>query len=307
MTTHLLRQHLTRAWSRHWALQIASVTIMTVVLMIMNLLFLGYSAFNRTVTHWGQGLEMTVYLKEGIDSSGIERLQSTLEESGEFDEISFTPKKEATKKFLESLGPDSLELLKDPKWTSPIPASFEIKLTEAIPADQRVNAMKSWSAKLRGLEVIDDVFYGQGWIENFSSFLASMRWFVIMIWGLSLSVGLLIVSNCIRLSFLQRREEIEVLELVGATSRFIRTPFLFEGMFLGLLASAFSICMSYVLHTILITWMGNHLTFWMALQGMPAIQLWHITANLLAGISFGALGAWNCVRKLNTGWSAAAR
>lgn len=220
--------------------------------------------------------------------------------------MGFTNKGEATKKFLTAMGQESLDLLNDPKWKSPIPASFELKLSEKIPMERRLASMQSWDAKLRAMDFVEDVFYGQGWIENFSQFLKSARGIVILLWVLSLSVGLLIVSNCIRLSFLQRREEIEVLELVGATPRFIRMPFLLEGLSLGAAASVASLALSFGLHTVLLAWLSDKWNFWGGFAQMAPMQPWYLGANVLAGIGFGVLGAWNCVRKLNTGWSAAA-
>ncbi len=305
MNGSLVRQHVLRAWKKHWPLQMASVTVMTLVLVIMNLLFLAFTAFNRTVEHWGRGLEMIVYLKENVPSSTVEKFHREIESSGQFDEIHFTTKGDATKKFLQALGPESLELLKDPGWNSPIPASLELRLSASIPSQRRVFALQEWSARFRGLEYVDDVFYGQGWVENFSRFLASARGLVAMIWTLSLSVGLLIVSNCIRLSFLQRKEEIEILELVGATPAFIRTPFLVEGIVLGILSSLLSLLLSYSIHAVLINWMRSEWSFWFAFSELPPLQPWYILTNILAGVGFGALGAWNCVRRLNTGWSAA--
>lgn len=276
------------------------------VLVILNFLFLGFSTFNQMVDSWGRGLEMIVYVKEGITPQHLEQLTAKIKTSGDFDKIQFTSKAEATKRFLEALGPDSTELLKDPKWNSPIPASFELKLSERIPSGDRLASLQSWNDQFRAIEFVDDVFYGQGWIENFSRFIRSARGLVALIWILSLSVGLLIVSNCIRLSFLQRRDEIEVLELVGATARFIRIPFLIEGLVLGLTASVFSLALSFGLHTVLLSWLAVKWNFWMALQEVSALQWWYIFANLASGAFFGSLGAWNCVRKLNTGWSAAA-
>ncbi|MGZ3723653.1 MAG: cell division protein FtsX, partial [Bdellovibrionales bacterium] len=269
-----------------------------------NFMFLGFSTFNQMVGQWGRGLEMIVYVKEDATSASLDLLKQKLEFSGDFDQIQFISKNDATKKFLTALGSESLELMHDPKWNSPIPASFELRLSEKIPMEERVASLQSWAAKIHGFDIIEDVFYGQGWVENFSRFLHSARGAVVLIWVLSLSVGLLIVSNCIRLSFLQRREEIEVLELVGATARFIRMPFLLEGISIGVMASLFSLIVSFALHSALLGWLGHKLDFWMALQQVAPIQPWYVAANILTGIGFGALGAWNCVRKLNTGWAA---
>ncbi|MBX3020706.1 MAG: permease-like cell division protein FtsX [Bdellovibrionales bacterium] len=302
----LMSQHLFRAWRKHWALQVASVTIMTMVLMMLNFLFLGYSAFNGTIEHWGRGLEMTVYLKDGAPDWALEKLEKSMRTSREFDEVHFTGKSEATKKFLTALGPESLDLLADPKWKSPIPASLDAKLSDKVATSSRVQVMEGWSAKLKANEYVEDVFYGQGWVENFASFLGGARGLVVLFWALSLSVGLMIVSNCIRLSFLQRRDEIEVLELVGATSRFIRMPYIFEGVVLGLVASLCSLALSYGMHALLLNWLAGKWSFWVALQALSPLEPWSVMVNLVSGVAFGALGAWNCVRRINTGWSAAA-
>lgn len=300
-----LFQHLFRAWSRHWVLQLASVTVMTLVLVLLNFLFLGYSAFNDTIHQWGRGLEMVVYLKEGAVPEALDKFRADVAFGGQFESVQFTTKEQATKKFLESLGGESLELLKDPKWSSPIPASFELRLSQDIPVKARVPALQMWSAKFKGFDIVEDVFYGQGWIENFSNFITSARGVLAVMWLLSLSVGLLIISNCIRLSFWQRKEEIEILELVGATSRFVRTPFLFEGVMLGLIASIFSLLISVVFHSLMLSWLSQTWSFWAALEQVRPLEGWTVVANILTGLVFGLLGAWNCVRKINTGWSAA--
>lgn len=300
-----LFQHLFRAWSRHWVLQLASVTVMTLVLVLLNFLFLGYSAFNDTIHQWGRGLEMVVYLKEGVPPDALEQLRATVNATGEFESMDYVAKDQATKKFLTSLGPESLELLKDPKWSSPIPASYEMRLSQNIPVKARVPALQMWSAKLKGMEIVDDVFYGQGWVENFSSFISSARGVLAVLWLLSLSVGLLIVSNCIRLSFWQRKEEIEILELVGATTGFVRTPFLFEGLMLGFIASIVSLVISLTFHSVLLSWLAQTWSFWAALEQVRPLEGWTIVANVITAMAFGLLGAWNCVRKINTGWSAA--
>jgi cell division transport system permease protein len=305
MNTYVMKQHLSRAWRRHWPLQVASVTVMSAVLLILNLLFLAFSAFNQTVAQWSHGLEMIVYLKDGAGEDALMNLRRSVESSGDFGEVRFVSKTDATGKFLQALGPESLELMKDPQWKSPIPASFELRLSDRVPMEMRLASLEGWSARLKGLEWVEDVFYGQGWIENFSRFLRSVRGVVALTWLLSFGIGLLIVGNCIRLSFLQRRDEIAVLELVGATARFIRAPFLLEGLVLGVLASLVSLAVSFGLHSFLLLWLSQKWTFWVAFQQIPPLRGWYVLANLVTGAFFGVLGAWNCVRKLNTGWSAA--
>lgn len=301
----LLRQHILRVWTLHWPLQLATVTVMTTVLMLFNLLAAGVSGAEQLLFHWGQGLEMVVYIKDSASDADVESLKAQLNESGHVENIHFTSKKAATENFLSSLGKDSLSLLSDPKWNSPLPASFEARLRRSIASEDRLEELKSWSASLKEISAVEDVFYGQGWIENFSHFIRQARFVVGGIWVLSLVVGLLIVGNCIRLSFLRRKEEIEVLELVGATPRFVRTPFIAEGIFLGLVSSVLSLGLSYALHSTTLQYLRAQWTFWNQWSALHPLELWMAGLNLLLGIGFGAVGAWLCVRKLNTGWSAA--
>lgn len=304
MNSYLFQQ-LFRTWNRHWILQLASVTVMTMVLVLLNFLFLAFSAADSTIQQWATSLEMVVYLKDGTAPEAQDQIREAAEVSGQFDKVEFVSKDTATQKFLASLGPESLELLKDPKWSSPIPSSFELKLSSAVPIKARVPALESWGARFKALGFVEDVFYGQGWVENFSSFISSARGALALLWILSLGVGLLVIGNCIRLSFWQRRDEIEILELVGATSRFVRAPFLFEGLVLGFVASVASLLLSFVFHGLLVAWMAKNWPFWTALSDVPPLPGWAVALNLVTALAFGLIGAWNCVRKINTGWSAA--
>jgi cell division transport system permease protein len=304
MIDSLSRQHIQRVWKQHWALQLATVTVMTAVLMLFNLLAAGVQGAERLMYSWGQGLEMVVYVKDTATPEETAAVQKELEASRKFSQVHFTSKQDATEAFMKTLGKDSVALVKDPQWRSPLPASFEAKLNESFAAESALEELKSWSTALTQMNGVDDVFYGQGWIENFSHFFRQAKIAVIGVWALALLIGLLIVGNCIRLSFLRRKEEIEVLELVGATSRFIRKPFVLEGMFLGVVASVISLGLSFGLHAVTLTYFKTNWTFWSEWSSIRPMEPWMIGMNLLLGIGFGAVGAWLCVRKLNTGWSA---
>jgi len=65
-----------------------------------------------------------------------------------------------------------------------------------------------------------------------------------------------------------------------------------------------SLALSFALHSVILMYLARNWSFWIAFQQLPPIQGWYIAVNLLTGVIFGALGAWNCVRKLNTGWAA---
>src|SRR5690606_28708930 len=103
-----------------------------------------------------------------------------------------------------------------------------------------------------------------------------------------------------------RQEEIAFLELVGATHSFVRRPFILEGLTLGLMASALSIVLSFLVHGMIRASLAEVGTGWIVTTNWPILSGWQLALNLGTGVLFGTLGAWVCVRRLNTGWSAAA-
>jgi len=291
---------------RHWPLQIASVTIMVLVLVMMNLLTLAANLFDRAVTETGRGLEMIVYLRDGAGEADVARVEKMARAGGDFTSVTSVDAARATRQFLASLGRESLALLDDPEWKSPIPPTLELRLSDQVAPEARVGTLRAWSGRFHATGVVADVFYGQGWVENFSRFIGGARTLFAGLWLLASAVGLLIVGNCIRLSFQQRRDEIEILELLGATPRFIRRPFMAEGLALGAVASALSLALSWGLHAAVLHWLAGAGASYVTVGTVAPLPWWCVALNVASASSFGALGAWDCVRRLNTGWSAAA-
>jgi cell division transport system permease protein len=304
MKTQILA-HLLRVWTRHGTLQVAAVAIMASVLVIMNFVVLTQQAVQRLAETWGTGLEMTVYLKDEASSEELESLRRLAsDKSSPFSSVEYVSKDSATQKFLSTLGQQSLDLMSDPKWRSPIPASLEMRLRDEIAPDIRINVLTSTAERFRALPGVDDVFFGQGWIENFQQFIVSANALVVAIWLLTFTLGAMIVGGVIRMSFMQRHNEIAVLELVGATKSFIRTPFLVEGLIIGTLAALVSILVSGVVHAMLLGWLAQGLSFWDGLRLVEPMPWSLVILNVLSAISFGVFGAWHSIRRLNTGWAA---
>lgn len=124
------------------------------------------------------------------------------------------------KRFLEALG------------KNPLPASVRIRLDKD---SRNPEALRAFSAKLAMVEGISEVNYGRETVERLLKVFAVLR-LVLGITGLVLCLAaLLIVSNVIRLTIFNRREEIAIMKLVGAGNMFVRAPFLLEGCLQGLL------------------------------------------------------------------------
>ncbi|MCJ7790070.1 MAG: permease-like cell division protein FtsX, partial [Candidatus Atribacteria bacterium] len=121
---------------------------------------------------------------------------------------------------------------------NPLPASFEIKVKDPKTIEQIANRV----AKLKKVEEVD---YGQETAEKLLNFTYIFRRAGVLILVLLVFASILIISNIMRITVYARRQEIEIMSLVGATPQFIRWPFIIEGFLQGFISAVLSIIILY--------------------------------------------------------------
>jgi cell division transport system permease protein len=127
---------------------------------------------------------------------------------------------------------------------NPLPASLEISLRE----DRRsAEGMEAVASAIEGLAGVESLSSGRDWVEGYLRAVALVK-------GIGLGLGiilalatLLIVANTIRLGIFARRDELEILSLVGASRLFVQTPFLLEGLLQGAAGGAVALALLYAL------------------------------------------------------------
>lgn len=113
---------------------------------------------------------------------------------------------------------------------NPLPDSFEIRLKSSFQNQEKVEML---ATKLESLPRVDEVEYGQRWLGQFTNFFNLFRFTGYAMGGLFFMAALLIVANTIRLVLYSRRDEVEIMRLVGATDSFIKAPFYIQGVIQG--------------------------------------------------------------------------
>jgi cell division transport system permease protein len=209
------------------AISIGTITMSLLLFGSFVLLFLNV---NNWLLERGQSLSMSVYVKEGIDQAAREQIEAQLKKTPGVELKGFISKEEAMMDLIEGLGAQSrfLDGLQD----NPLPASFEIVFKDLN--SHGINA-KEMKEKLEKIEGIDEVQYSEQWIERFEGLLYILEVVGFIIGSFLCLAVLFITTNTIKLTIYSRREEIEILKLVGATDWFVKIPFLIEGAVQGLL------------------------------------------------------------------------
>ena len=211
---------------------LASIATIGTSFLIIGIFLLLVLQLNALVAKWREQFRLSVFLEDRITQTQLEILEKRIQNEAAVKDITFTSKEEALANFRRELkGQESLlEGLGD----NPLPASFQLKIREGY---QSPDALRRLSAFLTRLEGVEDIQYGQEWIERISNAAHIMKALGIIIGSILTLGSALIVSNTIRLAVYARAGEIEIMRLVGATKAYIRAPFLVEGMLQGSLGA----------------------------------------------------------------------
>jgi cell division transport system permease protein len=293
-----------RSWKQQTAMQLATLSVLTGTFVVVAIFLLVHRNLNHILTNWGNSVRMSIFLRDSIGTEELNKVQKYLNDLQKFKEIKYISKDEAARQFLTQMASRSPDFLNDPDFGNPLPPSFETSLIDEIPNQARLSTMMELKEYIGRLDGVEEIYYGQGWVENYA---ALVRAFTLTSWVLVIVLlggSLFVVGNSIRSIFFQRRDEIEILELVGATPEMIRIPYVVEGALMGLLAGLLAIFVVYVLFVVQTSVLESQMGLLNLGRYLGFLSIKDVFLLIFLGASFGSLGAYFCVRKICNGWSA---
>ncbi len=210
---------------------VIGLSTMIVSLMIFGTFLILFVNVNGWLEGWGHSLTISVYLKDGINETKKDEIATFIRQLEGAEIKRFISKDRALKDLKRALGSHSglLEGLS----VNPLPSSFEVVFKEGTGQKTDPTKIKN---ELEGIEGVDEVQYSEEWLKRFKGLMNMFRLIGFIIAGLLCMGILFIVTNTIKLTIYSRRDEIEILKLVGATDWFVKTPFLLEGVIQGILS-----------------------------------------------------------------------
>lgn len=209
-----------------------SITVVTISLsiLILSAFALFLANVGDLVDIWRQGVRMMVYLQPDLQRDRIPGLRAEIQSMYGVAEASFIPKEAALQRLREQMQRQSSIMVGLDH--NPLPDAFELRM---IPTTQTESKMETLATELEQLPEVEEVEYGQQWIGRLTSVFNLFRLAGSALGALFFMAAVFIVANTIRLLIYARREEVEIMRLVGATDGFIKAPFYIEGMILGAL------------------------------------------------------------------------
>lgn len=210
-------------------------------------------------------IELIAYLVDDFDrDTWRDTLVAKINQTQGVDEVLFVTREDALDSLKDQFGEDE-HLLEAVEEENPLRDSIRISLSDLDQVDSVVESVKS-------LVSVAEVRYEREMVQRLLSFTEALRLGGLGVVTLLAGATFLVVSNTIRLTVYARREEIEIMKLVGATPAFIRLPFILEGMLIGLLGAGLAVGITWYGYTALLEWMGASLPFVPLLSSRPLLD-----------------------------------
>ena len=255
---------------------------------IAFLLFDAFILIFLNLNYWseerGRLLTMSVYFKEEPERMVLEDIEKELLRFPGVTIKRFISKDDAMEGLRRQLG-NKAGLL-DGLRENPLPASLEIILSRDKGGSSLPYQLKT---RLEGIDIVDEVQYSQEWIERFQAIMEAIKIIGMVLGGLLFLAALFIITNTIKLTIYSRRDEIEILKLVGATNRFVKIPFLIEGSIQGFLGGSVALIILFLIYMIFITRVDLRIGF--ASLDIIFLPAQFIYFSLLMSIIVGFVGS----------------
>ena len=219
-----------------------AVATIGVSLVLAGTFFLLVRNMEELLDEFGDDLHVTVYLADGVSADRqreLARIAMTVEG---VNRVRVVSKEEALATFRSGVGRGAAFLAGLDE--NPLPASLEIVLA---PERRSAAGLAVVVESIDGLSGISEVSWGRDWVEGYLRVVALIRGVGFGLGVILATATLLIVSNTIRLAVYARRDELDILSLVGASRSFVTTPFMLEGITQGALGGALALGVLYAL------------------------------------------------------------
>lgn len=273
-----------------------TVAIIGLVLLILAAFIVIFMNVNRIAERWQADIRIVAYVKEGVDQDRISLLHQRIKGFYGVNEAVFVSADEALVRLRSQMRNQAgvLDGLKE----NPLPASFEISLN---PVFHDRKSIEGLAAQVRETEDIGDVQYGEAWLNLFLDFFAFFETAGFITGGLLLLVAIYIVSNTIKLTLFARKDELEIMQLVGATRYFIKLPFYIQGILQGLAGALISLVTLYVLFSVFVS------RLCCADLPFTPFRVWFLSKEMmgmvvLLGVLTGWVGSYLSLRKFLRAW-----
>ncbi len=282
---YLIKEGFKNIWSNRM-MSLASVGVLISCLILTGSALMLSVNVSTIVSSVGDSNVTTVYLEDELSELEAVYVGKSIEKLGNVTDATFYPKDEAILAYKDVLGEEVFVNMSGDD--NPLPHAYHIVMADLSLYDQTVEQI----LKVDGVNSVSSRSDVAEKLTSLNTLVTMMSFWIILALAI---ISLFIISNTIRMTMFSHRFEISIMKSVGATNSFVRTPFVIEGVIIGLVSAGVSIGALTLLYDAVIKAVQNILPF----QYVPFEDvMWVIIiAFVAAGVVVGALGSLLSIRK----------
>ena len=274
---------------------LASIATMSACIFLFGLFFSIVVNFQSIVKEAESGVAVTVFFDAGLEQEKIDNIGAEIDKRVEVSEKKFVSADEAWEGFQKQYFEGKEDMAEGFINDNPLAnsAHYEIYMNDISMQQSLVTYLES----LDGVREVKSSDVAANTLSDFNRLLGYISAGIILI---LLCVAVFLISNTVTVGIAVRREEIAIMKLIGATDYFVRTPFIVEGILIGLIGSALPLGILYVMYRNIIGYIGDKF-HWLSgiMNFLPVDTVFStlVPVGLLLGVGIGFLGSRFTIRK----------
>jgi cell division transport system permease protein len=210
--------------------------VIAVAMCVPGVFYMGVDHLSKLSNHMQDETEISLFLNLDASPNVASEIDAALAKNSAIKQYHLVTKDQAWKDLKAKAESNKIDNEVSQLTKNPLPDAFFIQAKSADPA-----ALETLKNELQGIPGVDQAVLNAEWAKRLSSILALGTKIILFIAALLALALLVIIGNTVRMQILTQKEEIIVSKLIGATTSFIRTPFLYAGMIYGLFGGLLAI------------------------------------------------------------------
>lgn len=276
---------------RNFSLSLASISCITITLLVVSVAIILTYNVNNFAESVEKDVTIVVFLDVDITEEETKKVEDEIKKLDNIDTYIYRSKTDITNEMM-----DSSEVFSSimSEWTedeNPLQATFQVKVIN-------IETIGDVAEKIKNIDNVSVVKYGEGMVEQLVSVFDTVKNISLIVVLALILVTAFLISNTIKITIFSRRREIEIMRLVGASNINIKIPFLFEGLFLGIIGSIIPVLVTIYGYVAIYNKFGGKL-FTQIIQLIKPEPFVYFVSLALVGIGMivGMFGSWRAVKK----------
>lgn len=237
----------------------------------------------QLLNQWLQSAEMSVYLHDDITDADRSSLEQFLKSNAAVAEVEYVSRDRALERFRSDF--PELSDVTSGLGENPFPSAIEVRLKSDTAGDAEADAL---SRDVAGKAGVSDVRYDRRWLQRLIRAVTTARLAGALAASILMLGAAFTVAAVVRLSLYARRDELEIMQLVGAPISYIRGPAIVEGLFLGGIGAVVALIVISILYSAAVRWLGADLAGLVGAGQLRFLGVLEIATMLVGGVGVGA-------------------